>query len=116
MRESDLNNNQTLLISKKDSSSRYYFTNYVKNQDSKITYDLFTRISYEEDENITYHTVTILEQNRIDKISNLVYGTTKYWWLIALANNIIDPFIIIPGTTLKIPTITSFIQKGLLNG
>jgi nucleoid-associated protein YgaU len=37
-------------------------------------------------------------------ISYKVYSNTKLWWVITLANNIINPIIPLqPGTTLKIP-------------
>lgn len=45
-------------------------------------------------------------EGRPDLISNLVYGTPKYWWLICAVNNISDPFEqIIPGKTIKMPII-----------
>jgi hypothetical protein len=31
-------------------------------------------------------------QHRPDLISNVFYGTPKYWWLLMLVNNITDPF------------------------
>ena len=30
-------------------------------------------------------------ENRPDLISNLFYGSPKYWWLLMLVNNITDP-------------------------
>ena len=44
--------------------------------------------------------------SRPDLISNNVYGTPNYWWLICTANNIIDPFEELKaGKTIKIPII-----------
>lgn len=114
MQETSLNNQQTLLISKKNSKSRYYFTNYVKNTDSNLVYDLYTRVSYDSDTDVTYHIVTEQDENRLDKISEQYYDDSSYWWLIAMANNIIDPFIVVKGTTLKIPTVNSFFLKGVI--
>lgn len=31
-------------------------------------------------------------QHRPDLISNVFYGSPKYWWLLMLVNNISDPF------------------------
>lgn len=31
-------------------------------------------------------------QHRPDLISNIFYGSPKYWWLLMLVNNISDPF------------------------
>ena len=39
-----------------------------------------------------FYVVTMSEEDRLDIISTSFYGTPKYWWVIALANNIIDPF------------------------
>mgnify|MGYP004004404035 CR=1 FL=1 len=44
--------------------------------------------------------------NRPDSISHDVYGNAKYWWIIAMANDISDPFFgFHKGRTLKIPDI-----------
>lgn len=44
--------------------------------------------------------------NRPDAISYTVYGNSKYWWIIAFANNINDPFSgFYNGRKLKIPDI-----------
>lgn len=51
-----------------------------------------------------YHEVTAYDQYRIDLISYRYYLTTDYWWIIALSNNILDPFNIVIGTILRIPS------------
>lgn len=53
-------------------------------------------------------TTFLIEQqlhiNRPDSISHKVYGNSKYWWIIALRNNINDPFYeFYKGKELKIP-------------
>ena len=41
-----------------------------------------------------------------DLISNSVYGTPDYWWVICAANNIIDPFEqLTAGKQIKVPMI-----------
>ena len=52
------------------------------------------------------------EEDRLDIISTSFYGTPKYWWVIAMANNIIDPFTLEIGTNLRIPPIISLYNKG----
>ncbi len=50
-----------------------------------------------------YFEYTILENDRWDIISQKFYGTFELWWLIALFNNVINPFEkMMVGETLKI--------------
>lgn len=65
-----------------------------------------------------YFTVSIAEQGRLDIIANKYYNTPRFWWVIALANNIIDPFDIPIDTVLRIPAIVSLYNEGgvLSNG
>lgn len=68
----------------------------------------------EQDE---YITVKDTEENRLDIISNNFYGTPRYWWAIAYANYIIDPFDVPRGTRLRIPPIVSLHRiGGVLSG
>lgn len=53
----------------------------------------------------SYHVVEEKEVNRLDIISNKYYGTPDKWWLIALANGMIDPFVVNKGTMLRIPSL-----------
>lgn len=55
----------------------------------------------------TYHIVEHREVNRLDMISESHYGTPDYWWAIALANNMIDPFVVSEGVMLRIPSMTT---------
>ena len=54
----------------------------------------------------------MVEENRLDIISMSIYGTPRYWWVIALANDIIDPFDVPVGTELRIPLIETLFNKG----
>lgn len=51
-----------------------------------------------------YHIVSKSEEGRLDIISNNYYGSSSYWWAIALANNFIDPFTLNEGTMIRIPS------------
>lgn len=42
--------------------------------------------------------------DRLDIIAHRYYGDEDYWWIIALANRIMDPFTIEIGRRLRIPT------------
>lgn len=59
-----------------------------------------------------YYVVTIETADRLDIIANIYYSTPKYWWVIALANYIIDPFDIPVGTKLRIPLLASLSNEG----
>jgi nucleoid-associated protein YgaU len=41
---------------------------------------------------------------RLDSLAYQYYGDSEYWWVIALANRIMDPFALTPGTRLRIPS------------
>lgn len=64
-----------------------------------------------------FFTVTESEENRLDLVSYSYYGTPNYWWVIAIANYIIDPFNVPVGTNLRIPPIVSLYNEGgILSG
>lgn len=63
-----------------------------------------------------YHIVTTQQIGRLDLIANQYYNNPSFYWVIALANDIIDPFIIDAGTILRIPaTSTLYGKDGVLN-
>lgn len=65
----------------------------------------------------TYVTITNETENRLDIIAFQAYGSPRYWWVIALANYLIDPFDIPVGSTLRIPPLLSLYKSGgVLNG
>lgn len=50
------------------------------------------------------HQVTDFEVGRLDLISHQHYNTVEYWWIIADANDLLDPLEEMrPGMILKIP-------------
>lgn len=52
--------------------------------------------------------VTVDTAYRSDKISNVVYGTVHYDWIILTFNDITDPFRELkPGTVLTIPSLAT---------
>lgn len=70
----------------------------------------------ETDQDI-YHEVLREEENRLDIISNKYYKSPEFWWVIAMANNLIDPMYVKAGTIVRVPPITSLFKwKGALYG
>lgn len=65
-----------------------------------------------KDQDIKYfYTVDQSEEGRIDLIANKVYGNTRLWWAIAIAN-LIEDLLDNPkaGDVLKIPSLTALEQ------
>lgn len=49
---------------------------------------------------------------RLDIISHRYYGDEDYWWVVAIANRVMDPFSITVGRRLRIPvTAKSILDK-----
>jgi nucleoid-associated protein YgaU len=46
----------------------------------------------------------LTSEDRLDGLAFHYYGDEDYWWIIALANRILDPFSIVAGRTLRIPS------------
>lgn len=63
-----------------------------------------------------YTTVDLVSENRLDIIAHKYYGYSLYWWIIAIANDIIDPFNIPIGTVLRIPPLSALYDKGSVLG
>ena len=40
---------------------------------------------------------------RLDTLANVYYGDDELWWLIALANRVLDPFSLTVGMRLRVP-------------
>ena len=45
----------------------------------------------------------LVSGERLDLLAHKYYGDEDYWWVIALANRIQDPFSLSAGTRLRIP-------------
>lgn len=41
---------------------------------------------------------------RLDVLAHRYFGDEDYWWIIAIANRIQDPFSLVAGTRLRIPS------------
>ena len=88
--------------------SRYEYTRVITEKDTlNRVYETYNDEKISESANDSYYKVTFIGENRLDIISNEVYGFATYWWIIAMANNIIDPFNVPVGTVLRIPPISA---------
>lgn len=69
-----------------------------------------------ESPNDIYHRVQTQEINRLDTLAAMYYRNPLFWWIIAQANDIADPFERVePGTLLRIPDIeTLYGNNGIL--
>ena len=55
------------------------------------------------------------EGARLDLVSLRVYGTDRLWWVLAYANNIIDPFQdVVEGMVLKYPPFSVVVSRILV--
>jgi hypothetical protein len=63
--------------------------------------------------NDIFHRVTQAEERRIDLIAHKYYGDVRLWWIIAEANNIINPISLQTGRVLRIPSMDTIQLKVL---
>lgn len=93
--------------------SRYKTSRGLRDQAGNVFLESPPRVYYGQDQ-YQMHIVKIHEVGRLDKIAMAYYGEGKYWWVIAYANNFVDPFIVQEGDMLRIPPIDSIFRvRGL---
>lgn len=83
-------------------SQRYRTINIEKSPDGKNyqTNTVYPEIPETEDD---IYLITT-DGDRYDLLAKSFYGDTRFWWIIASANNsTVDSFYIQPGTQLRIP-------------
>ena len=96
--------------------SRYSKIRRIQNNDTgEIFHETYNNYSIPEKDSDTFFTVNNAVENRLDIISMKYYKSPIMWWIIAIANNIIDPFSELPtGTVLRIPELTSVYSTNIL--
>ena len=88
--------------------SRYTpYRQIVGYSDNLKYHETFNKTEIIESSSDTYVMVNKRTENRLDMIALEKYGYPTYWWVIAHANNIIDPFDVPYGTILRIPPLRS---------
>lgn len=83
-------------------TSRYQVLRVI--EEGKETYlESYNQVKIPKSPEDIYHIVQHGEVNRLDIIANSFYGDPAYYWIIALANDFVDPFVVNEGTMLRIP-------------
>lgn len=93
-------------------ASRYKNLRTIINDDGNVYHESWFQKTIDYSAEDIYHVVTMVDCNRLDIIANRYYNSPRYWWVIAIANYIIDPFDVPVGTTLRIPPLVSLYNKG----
>ena len=98
--------------------SRYdKFSQVRSNSKDYYRLETFPSLTSEELQNIPHNVVMWKETDRMDAMAEDFLGDPRYWWIICLMNDLVNPFSydLLPGTLLKIPndvgTIFSLIQQ-----
>lgn len=93
--------------------SRYKNVRTIRDKDtSKEYHETMNQYTVEKAETESTYIVGVETENRLDLVSYRCYSTHKYWWVIALANYIIDPFDVPYGTILRIPPLSQLYSEG----
>lgn len=90
-----------------EKTSRYSIYRQILDDNNILYTETANQIIVDDSELDQFHEVLKEEENRLDIISNKYYGTPDYYWIIAMGNNLIDPFIVKPGDILRIPNFSS---------
>ena len=101
------------LFPQTEANSRYRLTP-ITTSNGEYVYELFRKpdMSVESEEDM-YHVVQVGEANRLDLIAYQYYNDARYWWLLASANNMIDPFVLVVGSTIRVPSLNSYYVANL---
>ena len=93
--------------------SRYKNVRQIQDKETaKIYHETMNQYTVAKAEEETTYIVGVETENRLDLVSFRVYTTAKYWWVIALANYILDPFDVPYGTVLRIPPLSQLYEEG----
>lgn len=95
--------------------SRYSFLKRLVNEDGEVYLESPNKVRIKETNRDSFFTVTKGYEYRIDLISNRFYGTPLLYWAICYMNNIYDPFDVKAGIVLRIPTIQSIYETGVID-
>lgn len=97
---------------------RYQNLRTIEDKDTgKIIHETYNQKVIPYSSTDVYHTVNSDEVDRLDLVAYHVYGVARYWWVVALANYLHDPFDIPLGMKLRIPSIMSLYETGgILSG
>lgn len=89
------------------SDSRYLSLDILKDSEGEYFLETWKDIGIKESDLDNFHEVKKREENRLDLIANKYYRNHTFWWVIALANDIKNPFDIEVGDILRIPSLST---------
>lgn len=93
--------------------SRYKNVRTIQDKETaKIYHETMNQYTVDKENSEATYIVGVETANRLDLVSYRCYSTAKYWWVVALANNIIDPFDVPYGTVLRIPSLSQLYNDG----
>ena len=87
-------------------TSRYNNFNRVKSYgNDPMRLETFPAISQADLQGIPHTVIKFKETDRLDALAELFLGSSTYWWIICLMNDLNNPFSykLLPGRLLKIP-------------
>ena len=102
---------------KYDHTSRYSIYRHIINNDNDAYVETSNRTPVDKSDKDIYHEVQKEEENRLDIIDKKYYGDPDLFWVIAMGNDMIDPFVVKVGDIIRIPYFFSLNNwKGALYG
>lgn len=91
--------------------SRYSGLDRIEYDTGESIIETSDRIEFEHSNSDKFYVVTSDTENRLDLVSYKFYGSSLYWWAIASASGIYDPFNVPVGTSLRIPPLESIVGR-----
>ena len=96
----------------REASNRYNF-NYHLTDGTNRYIAFYKRRAVSESSDDVFYQTTSGDDGKLDNISYKFYRTPLLWWVIALANGIMNPLLIPVGTRLRIPSLAT-VHKELI--
>lgn len=92
-----------------EKTSRYQVLRVIVDENQRYL-ETYNQVEIPETDEDTYHIVSFSEEGRLDIIANNYYNNPSYWWALAIANNMIDPFDFKKGIMIRIPPMSSIVS------
>lgn len=92
--------------------SRYSTTDRIFDKNNIAYHETYNMKEIPETDSDRYFKVDNTTVNRLDIIAYKCYGFTIYWWIIAIANNIMNSINVELDTVLRIPPLSSLYIDG----
>jgi len=106
---------ETNITKKFSPTSRYKDTYIYKNDDGKFYYGIWKVPKIEQQPDDISHTIKYGETLRLENLAYTYYNNKLLYWVIATANNIIDPFTELEeNQVIRIPNLSYVYSKILI--